>query len=36
MGRTLYDGLADEYDSFVDEFGDYYRVAAPTARQRPR
>jgi SAM-dependent methyltransferase len=33
MGRTLYDGLADEYDLFVDEFGDYYRVAAEALRR---
>jgi SAM-dependent methyltransferase len=28
MSRAAYDGLADAYDSFVDEGSDYYRVAA--------
>lgn len=33
MSRAPYDGLADAYDSFVDEGSDYYRVAAEALRR---
>jgi SAM-dependent methyltransferase len=33
MGRAPYDGLADAYDAFVDEGGDYYRTAAEALRR---
>ena len=33
MPRATYDGLADAYDSFVDEFGPYYLVAKEALRR---
>jgi SAM-dependent methyltransferase len=33
VSGATYDGFADTYDAYVDEFGDYYRVAAEALRR---